>query len=129
MALLNIADFDLIRKGAEANLYLGEWYGRKVIVKKRVEKAYRVEPLDKTIRACRTLHEAQIMHEARKSGVPAPTIYLVDISDFTIVMEYVEGIRLRDSLNSFSSEERFRVCRRVGSRSVDYMNGRSFMGI
>jgi TP53 regulating kinase-like protein len=112
---LNIANFDLIRKGAEANLYLGEWYGKKVIVKKRVEKAYRVEPLDKKIRAYRTVHEAQIMHEARKSGVPTPTIYLIDISDFTIVMEYIEGIRLRDSLNNFSSEERLRACRNVGN--------------
>ena len=115
MALLDMANFDLIRKGAEANLYLGEWYGRKVIVKKRVEKAYRVEPLDKKIRAYRTVHEAQIIHEARKSGVPTPTICLIDISDFTIVMEYIEGIRLRDSLNNFSSEERLRACRSVGN--------------
>ena len=115
MALLNIANFNLIRKGAEANLYLGEWYGRKVIVKRRIEKAYRVEPLDRKIRAYRTVHEAQTMHEARKSGVPTPTIYLIDISDFTIVMEYIEGIRLRDSLNNFSSEERLRACRSVGS--------------
>jgi len=115
LALLDIANFDLIRKGAEANLYLGEWYGRRVIVKKRVEKAYRVEPLDKKIRAYRTVHEAQIMHEARKSGVPTPTIYLIDISDFTIVMEYIEGIRLRDTLNNFSPEERLRTCRNVGN--------------
>jgi len=115
LALLNIANFNLIRKGAEANLYLGEWYGRKVIVKRRIEKAYRVEPLDRKIRAYRTVHEAQTMHEARKSGVPTPTIYLIDISDFTIVMEYIEGIRLRDSLNNFSSEERLRACRSVGS--------------
>jgi len=114
MALLNIANFSLVRKGAEANLYLGEWYGRKVIIKKRVEKKYRVKPLDRKIRAYRTMHEAQIMHEARKSGVPTPTIYLIDISDFTIVMEYVEGIRLRDSLNNFSSEKRLRTCRKVG---------------
>ena len=38
MALLNIANFDLIRKGAEANLYLGEWYGRKVIVRKGLRR-------------------------------------------------------------------------------------------
>jgi len=114
LAVLNIANFSLIRKGAEANLYLGEWYGRKVIIKKRVEKKYRVEPLDRKIRAYRTMHEAQIMHEARKSGVPTPTIYLIDISDFTIVMEYIEGIRLRDSLNNFSFEKRLRTCRNVG---------------
>ena len=115
MALLDLSSFTLIRKGAEANLYSGEWYGRKVIVKKRVEKKYRVEPLDKKIRAYRTVHEGQIMHEARKAGVPTPTIYLIDLSDFTIVMEYIEGIRLRDSLNDFSSEKRARACRNVGN--------------
>jgi len=115
LALLDLSSFSLIRKGAEANLYSGEWYGSKVIVKKRVEKKYRVEPLDKKIRAYRTVHEGQIMHEARKAGVPTPTIYLIGLSDFTIVMEYIDGIRLRDSLNDFSSEERVKACRNVGN--------------
>ncbi len=115
MALLDLSDFSLVRKGAEANLYLGDWYGSKVIVKRRVEKKYRVEPLDKKIRAYRTVHEGQIMHEARKAGVPTPSIYLIDLSDFTIVMEYVDGIRLRDSLNDFTPEKRVTACRNVGN--------------
>jgi len=115
LALLDLSNFSLIRKGAEANLYSGEWYGSKVIVKKRVEKKYRVEPLDKKIRAYRTVHEGQIMHEARKAGVPTPTIYLIDLSDFTMVMEYIDGIRLRDSLNDFAPEKRVTACRNVGN--------------
>ncbi|RLG99759.1 Kae1-associated kinase Bud32, partial [Candidatus Bathyarchaeota archaeon] len=40
----------LIKKGAEANLYLEEWHGRKVIIKRRNPKRYRVQLLDEQIR-------------------------------------------------------------------------------
>ena len=37
----------LIKKGAEASLFLEEWYGYKVIVKRRLTKKYRLAKLDK----------------------------------------------------------------------------------
>jgi len=40
----------LMKKGAEADLFLEEWHGMKVIVKKRVRKAYRIPQLDDEIR-------------------------------------------------------------------------------
>ncbi len=41
----------LIRKGAEANLYLDRLYGRDIVVKERIQKSYRVAQLDKKIRS------------------------------------------------------------------------------
>ena len=37
----------IIRKGAEANLYYGNWFGKEVIFKYRKPKKYRIEELDK----------------------------------------------------------------------------------
>ena len=48
----------LLKRGAEAELYLDTWYGRKVVVKRRVKKGYRIRELDEEIRSYRTSHEA-----------------------------------------------------------------------
>lgn len=46
----------LIKKGAEANIYLEDWCGRKVIFKRRNPKKYRIPELDKMIQIQRTKH-------------------------------------------------------------------------
>ncbi|RLI39178.1 Kae1-associated kinase Bud32, partial [Candidatus Bathyarchaeota archaeon] len=104
----------LIKKGAEASLYLEDWHGRRVILKKRLAKKYRIPELDREIRAQRTRHEPQIIHKAKEAGVPTPIIYMVDMASSTIVMEYVEGKRLKEILNDLRSEERRRLCHQVG---------------
>ena len=104
----------LIKKGAEASLYLETWHGRKAILKRRLVKKYRVPELDREIRIQRTKHEPSIMHKAKEAGVPTPIIYMVDISSATIVMEFVEGKRLKEALDSLPSEERRKLCRYVG---------------
>jgi len=59
----------LLKKGAEASLFLADWHERKVIIKLRTPKKYRHETLDLQIRSYRTVHEPQLMHEAKKAGV------------------------------------------------------------
>jgi TP53 regulating kinase-like protein len=104
----------LIKKGAEANLYLAEWHGRKVVLKKRLPKEYRPQALDEQIRAYRTIHEPQLMHEAKKAGVPTPTIFMVDHKNTTIIMEYIEGKQIKQLLNEVSKSERQNLCFRIG---------------
>ena len=71
----------LVKKGAEANLYLEEWYGKKVIMKKRLPKAYRLPKLDSEVRSQRTLHEPMLIHRAKEAGVPTHTIYMIDLAE------------------------------------------------
>jgi TP53 regulating kinase-like protein len=104
----------LVRKGAEANLYLEEWYGIKVIKKVRISKSYRLRQIDYEIRRSRTVHEAQIMSDAKRAGVPTPIIYLIDVKRTTLIMEYVEGPRVKEILNLLPSQERKVLCRRIG---------------
>lgn len=104
----------LIKRGAEACLYLADWHGRKVIMKRRLPKKYRVLALDEQIRAYRTIHEPQLMHEAKKAGVPTPTIYLVDAKNATIIMEYIEGEQVKQLLAKVSDGERQNLCRKIG---------------
>ena len=104
----------LIKKGAEASLYLEDWHGRKAILKKRAPKKYRVPELDKEIQTRRTKHEPQVMHRAKEAGVPTPIVFLVDLEEATIVMEYVDGKQVKQVLNGLLQDERKRLCGRIG---------------
>jgi TP53 regulating kinase-like protein len=104
----------LIKKGAEANLYLADWHGRKVVLKRRLPKEYRPKALDEQIRAYRTIHEPQLMHEAKKAGVPTPIIFLVDRRNTMIIMEYIEGKQVKQLLNQVSKSKRQGMCFRIG---------------
>ena len=56
----------LIAKGAEADLWFDpDWNGRRVIIKRRVEKRYRHPEIDRELRRLRTLREAEIIHRAK----------------------------------------------------------------
>ncbi len=104
----------LIKKGAEASLYLEEWHDLKVIMKRRLPKKYRIPELDQMIRSQRTLHEPNIIHKAKEAGVPTPTIFMVDVAEANIIMEFVEGKQVKEVLDIVSSEKRLRLSKVIG---------------
>jgi TP53 regulating kinase-like protein len=104
----------LIKKGAEASLFLEDWQGRKVIMKRRLPKKYRLPEIDKKIRTYRTIHESQLLHFAKEAGVPTPTIFMVDLADSNIIMEFVEGKQVKQILDDLSFEERESLSRHIG---------------
>jgi len=104
----------LIKKGAEADLYLEEWHNRKVIMKRRLPKKYRIPELDEKIRSQRTIYEPQVIHKAKEAGVPTPTIFMVDVAEANIIMEFVDGKQVKQVLNDLPPEERLRLSRHIG---------------
>ena len=109
-----VAERTLLKKGAEASLFLAEWHGRRVVVKARLPKRYRPAQLDLIIRSYRTVHEPQLMHEAKKAGVPTPTIFMVDVKDAAITMEYVDGKQVKQLLDGLPKAERQELCVKIG---------------
>ena len=107
-------DSKLLKKGAEASLFLKSWHGRKVVVKARFPKWYRPSELDEKIRSYRTAHEPQLMHEAKRAGVLTPTIFLVDLKNAAITMEFVEGKQVKQVLPSVSRKKQQEMCIRIG---------------
>jgi len=104
----------LIKKGAEANLYIEQWEGKKVIMKRRLAKAYRLPQLDLAIRTQRTLHEPLLLHRAKETGVPTPIIYMIDLAESNIIMEYIDGKQVKRILNDLPQEEKLRLCHHIG---------------
>ncbi len=113
----------LIKQGAEAKIYLGsfgEVFGanllgdEKVIIKHRIPKRYRIKEIDLKLRKERTVREARILHRAKEFGVNCPYVYEVDMKDMRIVMEFIDGERLKELLEEIPIEERLKLCREVG---------------
>jgi len=109
-----LAPVDVVRRGAEAEIRLGTWKGRKVVIKSRVVKGYRNADLDASLRVWRTKNETRLIQEARKHGVPTPIIYDIDLQNAEIVMEEIEGRRVKDALMQASDEEADRICEEIG---------------
>jgi len=104
----------VLRRGAEAELHDGEWLGRKVIIKRRVPKGYRLPELDSAIRAQRTKNEARLMLDVRGKGVSIPVIYDIDLAKSEITMERIFGPRVKDLFNSLPEEDAKKLARDIG---------------
>ncbi len=104
----------LFKKGAEASLFVDDWYGKRILVKVRLPKKYRPRLLDQTIRHYRTIHESQLMHEAKRAGVPTPLIFLVNVENSEILMEFIEGMQVKQVLDGKSEIERNHLCVKIG---------------
>ncbi len=105
---------ELISKGAEANLYYGSWFGRKVIFKHRVPKKYRVEELDKRIRAKRTLNEARALIKVKNYGLNCPQVYEIDVANSIIVMKYIEGEKLKNIMEKLDDQKKISLFKKIG---------------
>jgi N6-L-threonylcarbamoyladenine synthase/protein kinase Bud32 len=72
-------------QGAEAIVEIGE----EVVTKRRIPKGYRDPTLDDRLRRERTAAEARMLAEARRHGVPTPTVRDLDPYDSTLVLQRV----------------------------------------
>jgi len=102
----------IVARGAEAVLRLEGRNGQKVLVKDRVRKGYRARELDNKIRSQRTRTEERLLGRARRAGVLAPRVW--ETSKSEIVMEWVEGPTVKESLNGLARKDRLLVYERIG---------------
>tara|TARA_Y100000310_G_scaffold339359_1_gene431802 strand:- start:788 stop:1405 length:618 start_codon:yes stop_codon:yes gene_type:complete len=100
----------LIGNGAEAKIYLDAKKNR--VVKRRLQKSYRLDIMDKKIRVQRTRREGKIL--SKLSGI-CPDVVGVDDKGMEIVMNYVEGPLVRDVLEECDKGMRGKVMKLVGS--------------
>lgn len=89
----------VIRKGAEADIYLTRWYGIKAVSKVRKEKPYRQKSLDYEIRRTRTVREATMLSITKSIGIKTPFVYFVDPIAAEIIMEFIEGESVKEEMN------------------------------
>jgi len=95
---MDLTNFELLRQGAEAKLYLGTYLGQRAIVKQRFPKKYRLPELDVKLNRERLRAEARSLVKCKTLGIRTPTLYQVDQN--CIVMEYLELPTARDYIKT-----------------------------
>ena len=83
--------------GAEAVVYADE--SRKIVVKERQPKKYRVKELDDKLRLHRMRREAKVIAALRQLKIPVPGLIRTDEKTATLTMQLVEGKKVRDALD------------------------------
>jgi len=104
----------IIYRGAESVIYLDNFEGQQVLVKERIEKKYRIAQIDKKIRKMRTRGEVRLLTEARKVGVLTPKILFVDEANHKIIMEFIDGTRIKELLYTADRTTAERICFEIG---------------
>jgi Kae1-associated kinase Bud32 len=107
----------ILNQGAEAII---SQKGEEVI-KRRVEKSYRLKQLDEKIRKLRTRSEAKLLEKAGKV-IPVPKVLKVEEAKKEIIMEAVKGEKLSSCLNKFSAEKQKEICEIIGENIAKIHN-------
>jgi Kae1-associated kinase Bud32 len=102
----------LIYQGAEAKIFLN----KNIVNKNRVPKSYRHPQLDKQIRTRRTRSESKILIKALSFNINVPKVLNTD--KFDIEIEYIEGNRLSETLNSYNKKKQFKVMQQLGKQAA-----------
>lgn len=100
----------LIQQGAEAKIFLDEKNNK--IIKERTSKSYRIPEIDKKIIKQRTKAEIKLLEKASKiisSSSPENSK-----ENNKIVMEYLNGEKLSEYLNSFSFGKQKKILNKIG---------------
>lgn len=86
----------LLKRGAEADIYLSDAGGTEQILKIRRPKPYRNPLLDARLCRQRTIREAQAIALVKSFGVQSPLVHFVDIKSYTIAMQKMPGRPVHD---------------------------------
>ena len=82
------------------------------LIKRRIEKGYRIKEIDEKIRKFRTRREAKLLAKLDF----APKVISSDDKKMEIVMDFVKGKLVRDVLDDLNDKERKRICLEIGEK-------------
>ncbi|MEK6897210.1 MAG: KEOPS complex kinase/ATPase Bud32 [Nanoarchaeota archaeon] len=99
----------ILQHGAEAMIILDE----NKVIKRRIKKSYRLDDIDMEIRKLRTRSEAKLLLKASKV-IDVPEMKNMNEESKEIYMEFLEGKKLSEYLDSFSLEDQKKICRIIG---------------
>ncbi len=99
----------IIARGAEAVLIQDDG----VLVKRRIQKNYRLKEIDDKLRKLRMRSEAKII-EKLYGRINVPKVLKADDKNKEITMQFIDGKKLSEHLGSFSLEKQKEVCREIG---------------
>jgi len=96
-----------IARGAEAVLYLDN----NTLIKDRIKKDYRIDKIDKYLRATRTKKEAKLLEKSSKL-IHVPKV--IEYEEEKIFMEFIDGMLVRDALDVADKKQKKHILACIG---------------
>ena len=87
---------EVIGQGAEAIILRN----KDEVIKERISKSYRHPEIDEELRKTRTRREAKVISKLKEIGVPGPELKEMDDSGMKVIMEFIDGDKVRDVLHN-----------------------------
>ncbi len=100
--------------GAESVIFKVNLWDNQFVLKWRQTKPYLLKDIDSQLNKTRTSRECKMLTTARTLGVPTPAVYSVDLINYTILMDYIEGTQFKQMANTLSSERLTKLCHQFG---------------
>lgn len=120
-----LKNFQLIKQGAEARVYLGKYEdtaenasttspdqeattktATEVIVKERFKKTYRHPELDKSLTSKRIKNEVKLLQKAKTLDINVPAVIKADLLNGVICMEYIkDSVTCKDFIMNLVKEK------------------------
>jgi TP53 regulating kinase-like protein len=124
-----LLDTRIIGKGAEALVYVGELFGKKIVVKQRISKPYRHRLFDEKFRRERTRIEGKILVDLYLNNVHVPTPLFIDVDNAVIIMEYIRGRKMIELVGERILEYAYKLGVEVGKmHSLNIYHGDLTLG-
>jgi TP53 regulating kinase-like protein len=95
---------DIWALGAESIILRVRQCGQPLIIKTRLAKPYLLEEIDVALRRSRTIRECRMLTFVRTLGVPTPAVYSIDLFNYSITMDFIEGRQLKSIVSEESLE-------------------------
>jgi TP53 regulating kinase-like protein len=106
---------EIIAQGAESIILKTQRWNQSFVLKWRQSKPYLFEDIDSHLRKSRTSRECKMLSVARSLGVSTPAVYAVDLDNFTILMDYIEGKQFKQVANSVPENQLKQFCIEFGT--------------
>lgn len=100
----------ILAQGAEAIITKE----KNKVIKNRIPKQYRLKEIDEKIRKSRTRKEANILNKAKEKKILVPELFRQE--EFSLEMEFIDGDRLSEKLNSYEEKKQFKVLKKLGNQ-------------
>mgnify|MGYP006131182935 FL=1 len=90
--------------GAEADVWRGTWFGKQAVRKQRRPRSWRHADLDHRLGVRRMTSEARLLIRLRKTGLPVPAVWDLDLEGGQLVLEWLPGRTLIELLNDENAD-------------------------
>ncbi|MFW9767651.1 MAG: Kae1-associated kinase Bud32 [Candidatus Thorarchaeota archaeon] len=111
----------MLARGAESIIFKIERWGHTYALKWRQSKPYLLSDIDTQLRRTRINRECKMLTISRTLGVRTPAVYSVDLHNYTIMMDFIEGTQFKEIANQVPKQKLVHFSREFG-RLIAYLH-------